>query len=197
MKKERFEWIHSWCDETQNDDLPRVLLVGDSITHGYQEYVRQKLSGVCYVDYVATSYAVDSKMYNELVKNFASDSRYAVVHLNHGLHGKHLSKRSYTARLKKLLKKIEKESKIILALTTFVYHEGNKRPDGSWMKRVRERNEAMKALAQEKGYAIDDLYSVSVALDKNHRFEDGTHYVAAGYEILADAVAESIKNCLK
>lgn len=38
--KEQFEWIHSWCDEALRDDLPRVLLVGDSITHNYQETVK-------------------------------------------------------------------------------------------------------------------------------------------------------------
>ena len=195
MQKERFEWIHSWCDETQNGDLPRVLLVGDSITYGYQEKVRARLKGVCYVDYVATSYAIDSKMYNELVKNFATDSAYALVHFNHGLHGKHISKRSYKSRLLKLLAKIP--ANVVLATTTFIYREGNKRVDGSWMKRVRERNEAMQEIAAEKGLAIDDLYAVSVAIPKDKRYEDGTHYVAEGYEIFADAVAESIKNNLK
>ena len=33
--KERFEWIHSWCDYSEKNDLPRVLLVGDSITNAY------------------------------------------------------------------------------------------------------------------------------------------------------------------
>ena len=195
MQKERFEWIHSWCDETQNGDLPRVLLVGDSITYGYQEKVRERLKGVCYVDYVATSYAIDGKMYNELVKNFATDSAYALVHFNHGLHGKHISKRSYKSRLVKLLAKIP--AKVIFATSTFIYQAGNKRADASWNKRVRERNEAMREIAAEKGLAIDDLYAVSVAIPKEKRHEDGTHYQAEGYEIFADAVAESIKNNLK
>ena len=195
MQKERYEWIHSWCDETQNADLPRVLLVGDSITYGYQEQVRARLKGVCFVDYVATSYAVDSKMYNELVKSFVADSDYALVHFNHGLHGKHMSKRTYKSRVQKLLSKIS--AKVILATSTFVYHPGNKRADASWMKRVRERNTAMQELANEKGYALDDLYAVSVAIAKDKRKDDGTHYLADGYEILADAVAESIKNNLK
>ena len=65
------------------------------------------------------------------------------------------------------------------------------------MKRVRERNTAMQELANEKGYALDDLYAVSVAIAKDKRKDDGTHYLADGYEILADAVAESIKNNLK
>ena len=71
MKKEQFEWIHSWQDENFNSDLPRVLLVGDSITHNYQSIVREKLKGIAYVDYVATSYGIDADIYKKLVLSFA------------------------------------------------------------------------------------------------------------------------------
>ena len=197
MKKERFEWIHSWCDETQKGDLPRVLLVGDSITYGYQEKVRTLLQGICYVDYVSTSYAIDAKMYNHLVYNFITDSKYDLVHFNNGLHGIHISKRSYKSRLKKLISKVDKDVKMMLVTTTVVYREGNKRLDGAWMKRVRERNAVMEELAKEKGYAVDDLYAVSLSIPKDKRYEDGTHYLEDGYMIFANAVAEKIKEELK
>ena len=58
MQKEQKEWIRAWCDDTNEKDLPRVLLIGDSITNGYQEKVRTLLQGVCYVDFIATSYAL-------------------------------------------------------------------------------------------------------------------------------------------
>ncbi len=197
MKKERFEWIHSWCDETQNGDLPRVLLVGDSITHGYQEKVRALLQGVCYVDYIATSYAIDAKMYQQLIYNFITDSKYDLVHFNNGLHGIHISQRSYKSRLEKLLAKVDKDVKIMLATTTIMYRAGNKRLDGAWMKRVRERNAVMEELSKEKNYAVDDLYAVSVSIPKEKRYEDGAHYSEDGYAIFANAVAERIKEELK
>ena len=53
--KERFEWVQSWCDEALSDDLPRVLLIGDSITRQYQDRVRELLRGKCYVDYFSSS----------------------------------------------------------------------------------------------------------------------------------------------
>ncbi len=190
--KEQFEWIHSWCDETLQNDLPRVLLVGDSITHNYQEKVRALLKGVCYVDYVATSYAIDTKMYNQIVYNFMADSKYALIHFNHGLHGIHLSKKSYQSRMKKLLSKIDKEVKLILATSTIVYREGNKRLDGAWMKRVRERNVAVQEIAEEKGCTVDDLYAVSASIPQEYRYIDGTHYLQEGYAMLANAVAECI-----
>ena len=111
--KERFEWIHSWCDYADKSDLPRVLLIGDSITLGYQEKVRQKLKGVCYVDFISTSYAIDTKIYNTLISGFATDSDYSLIHFNHGLHGQHISKRTYKSKMKKLLLKIAADAKIV------------------------------------------------------------------------------------
>lgn len=195
--KEQFEWIHSWCDETAQNDLPRVLLVGDSITHNYQEKVRELLKGVCYVDYISTSYAIDTKMYNQLVYTFMSDSGYALIHFNHGLHGIHLSKKSYKSRMKKLLAKVEKDVKLILATSTVVYKEGNKCLDGAWMKRVRERNEAVQEIATENGYTVDDLYTVSTSIPKEYRYVDGTHYLQEGYAMLAETVSECIRKELK
>ncbi len=194
--KERFEWIHSWCDETLHDDLPRVLLVGDSITHNYQEKVRELLKGVCYVDYISTSYAIDTKIYNHLVYDFMTDSKYDLIHFNHGLHGIHLSKKSYKSRVKKLLSKVDKDVKLILATSTIVYKEGNKRLDQAWMKRVRERNAAVEELAEEKGYTLDDLHAVSVVIPKEYRYEDGTHYLKEGYDMLAETVVECIRKAL-
>ncbi len=191
--KEQFEWIHSWCDETTKTDLPRVLLVGDSITLGYQEKVRQKLKGVCYVDFISTSYAIDTKFYNTLITGFATDSAYSVIHFNHGLHGQHMSKRTYKSKMKKLLQKIVGDSKTVLVTSTVVYCEGNTRLDKMWTKRLKERNDSVKELAAESGYGIDDLYSVSVSMSKDKRSMDGIHYTEEGYEDFACAVADCIK----
>ena len=194
--KERWEWVQSWCDETANRELPRVLLVGDSITRGYYDMVKRKLAGVCYVDYIATSYAVDSTIYNTIVKAMAADDEYALIHINHGLHGQHMTKRTYKSKMKKLLVALSKNAPLILATTTNVYKYGTHRPDGAWMKRVRERNAAVEELAGELNCPIDDLYSACLTIDWQGRSIDGTHYEAGGYDILSDSVAESVKKAL-
>ena len=33
--RERIEWADIWVTDADKDDLPRVLLIGDSITRGY------------------------------------------------------------------------------------------------------------------------------------------------------------------
>ena len=195
-KTEQFEWIHSWADDTWNEDLPRVLLVGDSICQGYQEKVREALRGVCCIDYLATSYAIDSKIYNDLVYAFIKSNKYTILHINHGLHGEHMSKRTYKSRLQRLLDRADSTTKIILATSTYVYAAGNKEPDALWMKLVNQRNQAMKKLCEEKGYAVDDLYAASLSIAVEDRHQDGTHYEDTGYAVLAEAVVKSIQENL-
>ena len=194
--REKYEWIHSWCDETQEHNLPRVLLVGDSIAHGYQEKVRERLRGICRVDYVATSYPIDSKFYNDLVMNFVKDANYDIVHFNHGLHGAHMCKRMYKSRVKQLTEKIAKHAKVVLATTTLAYEEGNKKYNAVWHPLVKARNAALYELAAEKCYVIDDLFTVSKHMPASLRFNDGFHYLSEGYEVFADAVCDCIKENL-
>ena len=194
--KERFEWIQSWCDETLNEDLPRVLLIGDSITRQYQERVRESLRGKCYVDYFSSSYAVDSHMYPIMIKTFIGDSKYGVIHFNNGLHGIHVSKRTYKSRLRKLFKAFPKDCKVVLANTTSVFEQGNVNPDKAWSKRVFERNSAILELANEFCFSIDDLYTASQTIDLNGRCIDGTHFEAGGVSVLADSVVKSVLNVL-
>ena len=81
------------------------------------------------MDYIATSYAIDSKLYNQLIYNFMMDSKYDLIHFNHGLHGIHMAKRTYKSKVVKLLAKVDKAVKIILATSTVVFEEGNNRLD--------------------------------------------------------------------
>ena len=148
------------------------------------------------MDYVATAYAIYSKIYNDLVKNFATDRDYALIHFNNGLHGIHIQKRSYKAKVARLIEKFPNSAKIVLTLSTCVYQKGNKKWDRAWMKRVKERNEAIREIAQEKGLAIDDLYTKSLEIPKVDRYPDGTHYQVTGYEMLADTVAKCIRENL-
>ncbi len=194
---EKYEWIHSWVDHADSHDLPRILLIGDSITYGYQEQVRKKFCDIAYVDYLSTSYAVDLRIYGKLVELFAGDKNYDIIHFNHGLHGIHLSKTNYKNKLNKLLKKIKNKGKILLANCTVVYQEGNRELHPQWNRRILERNAAISEIAGENNFPVDDLYQVSLKIPKEDRREDGTHYEAAGYEILAEHVYAFVKTILE
>lgn len=195
MKKEKYEWISSWCDETERTDVPRVLLIGDSITNGYQTRVRDALRGTCQVDMIATSYAVDAPFYTTLIENFAGDSHYDVIHFNHGLHGKHMPTDVYEAGMAALTEKLTKLGKVILVTSTKTYNPGTDVPTDSHPLIV-ERNEALVRLAEKYGCPIDDLYAVSATLPMEAYSGDGTHFADAGYDALSKAVIASIQAAL-
>jgi hypothetical protein len=46
--RERFEWADIWVTDADKSDLPRVLLIGDSITRGYFDGVEKQLAGKAY-----------------------------------------------------------------------------------------------------------------------------------------------------
>lgn len=193
-KKEYNEWIRSMCSEATCKGKPRILLIGDSICDGYQSVVRSKLAGICFVDYVATSYTLDSKVFDTLVSGLVKDSDYDLIHINQGLHGIHLNKTSYKARLKRLLSKFK--TKVVVATTTPAYKEGNKINHPDWSKKIKVRNEAVFEISNEMNLPVNDLYSVAKTLKITDRAKDGIHYEPSGYEILGDAIAKIIKEQL-
>lgn len=50
IPREDIEWIDVWGPHNNDNDLPRVLLVGDSITRQYNAGVEQNLDGKAYVE---------------------------------------------------------------------------------------------------------------------------------------------------
>lgn len=54
-KRETVEWIDVWLPHTNDDKLPRVLLIGNSITRGYYPKVEKLLKGKAYVARLTTS----------------------------------------------------------------------------------------------------------------------------------------------
>ena len=196
MKQERFEWINAWSGETNNHDLPRVLLIGDSITNGYQEIVRTTLKDVCYVDHIVTSYTLNNPFFFKLVLGLFSKNKYDIVHINQGLHGFSISKKTYKEKLEKLIDKLSVSSQIILAETTITKKAGNKAPDKRWGKKIIERNEAVNEIAKERYLSVNHLYKVSENIPNDLRNEDGIHFLYSGYQILAEEVISIIKNKL-
>ncbi len=193
--KESNEWITSWTDHSEKSDLPRVLLVGDSITKSYQETVRGLLEGSYYVDYISTSYAVDNPFYGALIRGFAENSSYDIIHFNHGLHGIHMDKETYQNGVESLLNELKNEHiTIMLATSTIVKEAGNEALSEAWTEKVTERNEALCELGKKYGYRIDDLFCASAEIPNDLRADDGIHYKNPGARLLGKQVAEFILN---
>ena len=196
LSKEKYEWIRIWCEDTNCDELPRVALVGDSITEGYYNLVKEALKDIANVDYIATSYSVVSNIYFETVKNFINDSDYKVVHFNYGLHAHSVPEELYAFCCKELLQFISEKAKTIVATTTTVLDETLETENPRWKDKVFERNEKITQIATELNLAVNDLNFVCKEFDKEKRNTDGVHFVEAGYKELAKSVVLNILELL-
>ena len=194
--KEYIEWLRLWCEETSETKLPRIALIGDSITEGYFRLVQTALKGVALVDYLATSYSIDSDIYNTVIRSFVDDSDYTVVHFNYGLHGYNVDEETYEARCKALLEYISQRAKVIVGTSTTVLASDLKTENLQWKEKICVRNECLRKIAEEYALSVDDLNKVSQELLGENRTSDGVHFSEQGYITLAESVVKSIKKAL-
>lgn len=196
VTKEDIEWLRLWCEDTNNDSLPHVALIGDSITEGYYQIVKEMLQDVARVDYLATSYSIASDMYMNTVQNFVKDSSYAVVHYNYGLHAFAVDDNVYYSRCREMLRFLREQTKVIVGTTTTVFTANLEEEHAEWKDKVIARNEKLLAAAKEFQAEVDDLNAVCKGLELVDRYSDGVHFEESGYRKFADSVVESIKKQL-
>jgi hypothetical protein len=184
--------------------LPRVLLIGDSISIGYTLPVRELLKGQANVHRIPQNGgATDVGL--EKMAIWLSDGKWDVIHFNFGLHdAKYLSettqrtsREQYLENLRSLVDQMKATgATLIFATTTPVPKEGILSPTRKFDS-IEQRNEIAVRLMQEQGVAIDDLYAVALpAMTKVGR-ENDVHFSPEGYKLLAKAVARSIEIALK
>ena len=197
LQKETYEWVDSWCDFADHDDLPRIILIGDSITRGYQSMVRETLRGRCYVDFLATSYSMDNPLYWDMLQSFLANSHYDLIHYNFGLHGQQLDSTAYENGLGKVNQLVPKGCALVFATSTEPYSVS---PENKlyqiWAPLVKERNEVMLRFALKNLIPLDDLHQVSLALSSEERAGDCIHFAEAGNKKLAKEVVASIEKHL-
>ncbi|HET6576414.1 MAG TPA: GDSL-type esterase/lipase family protein [Fimbriiglobus sp.] len=190
-------------------DLPRVLLMGDSIRIGYAPLVAKKLAGVAVVVSVKANGGDTANTLKNLDR-WLADARPDVVHFNNGLHDLKLDKKAktyqvplgqYEANLTAIAERLRKVTPhVVFATTTPILddrHATRKAAFDRLDADVRRYNAAATRAMLALGVPVHDLYRI-VAENGPAKLlgKDGTHYTPAGYERLADAVADSIKRQL-
>ncbi len=181
--------------------LPRVLLIGDSISIGYTLPARKLLEGRANVHRIPENGGPTSNGTAKIEK-WLGDGKWDVIHVNWGLHdlklvdGKHqVPLEDYESNLRELVKKLKATgAKLVWASTTPVPAEKTSPPRRA--EDVPRYNEAAKKIMDESGVAIDDLYAFALPKLKEIQLPANVHYSAKGYEALADEVAKSIRAAL-
>lgn len=191
--------------------MKKVLLLGDSIRMGYDDYVKELLKDKCEVVYDADDNgrfaAYTLWQANQLFKN---NGKIDVVHWNNGYWDMNIEPPmteamhpvdEYVHLLKRIIKLCrDNGAKVIFATTTPILDAGSAadntgtgadsiRYNDAW---VREYNEAAKQLMAEENVTVNDLYTLCLG-DKNYyKCEDMLHLTEEGYRRCAAQAAELI-----
>ena len=183
--------------------LPRVLLIGDSISIGYTLPVRELLKGKANVHRIPQNGGA-TEVGLEKMKSWLGDGKWDVIHFNFGLHDakyasettQRATREQYIANLKTLIAQMKATgAELVFATTTPVPNGGVLSPTRRFDS-VEERNKLATALMQEQGIATDDLYAIALPEMARVGRENDVHFSSEGYALLAKAVANSIETAL-
>jgi lysophospholipase L1-like esterase len=193
--------------------LPRVLLIGDSISIGYTLPVRELLKGEANVHRIPTNGGPTTKGVADL-KSWLGDSKWDVIHFNFGLHdlvymgpdgkrgvnpklpGAHhqVALADYEKNLTTIVTQLKDTGAKLIWCNTTPVPEGTK-------NRVADEsvkfNEVAAAVMKKADIPINDLHSHAQArLSKIQRRAD-VHFNDTGSAYLAEKVAAEIKKALE
>jgi len=181
--------------------LPRVLLIGDSISMGYTLPVRELLKGKANVHRIPTNGGPTLRGLESL-KRWLGDGKWDVIHFNWGLHDLRLDDAGkyqvpldeYAKNLKELVKQLKATgAKLVWCSTTPVPEKctpPRKNAD------VIAYNAAAKKIMDENGIALDDLYAFALPKIKELQLPDNVHFGPEGSAELAKAVVASLQPAL-
>jgi dienelactone hydrolase/lysophospholipase L1-like esterase len=187
-------------------DLPKVVLIGDSIRLGYAPLVAKQLQGKAVVISPAAN-GGDSGNVLKHLEEWAIRVKPAVIHFNCGLHDlKRLKKDRtyqveldrYEANLRQIVARLRKETSaaLVFANTTPILDDRHAKRGANFDRSeadVRRYNEAALRVMSEVGVPVHDLHWV-VAQGGPEKMlgGDGTHYTPAGNARLAEAVTDCV-----
>lgn len=183
---------------TDEPGLPRVLLIGDSISIGYTPAVRELLKGKANLHRIPANGGPTSNGLRSL-KAWLGAGKWDVVHFNFGIHdakfmpdGKQqVPPEDYEKNLRAIVKQLQATGAKLIWATTTPIPEGDLNPPRRFEK-VSVYNAAAKKVMEEMGVTINDLNAhITPQLATLQNAKD-VHFSKAGSEFLAKQVAASI-----
>ena len=194
------------------DDLPHVLLIGDSISIGYHVATRKELEGVANVWRPPTNCGPSTRGLENL-ESWLGDRKWSVIHFNHGLHdlkymgpnGENLADpkadsshpqvplKEYRANLKKIAERLKKTGATVIWCETTPVPKGAKGRVVGDSKRYNEA--AAEVMKEVGGIETDPLFEF--ALKQAEQRPANVHYTPEGSAALAKQVAKTIRAALQ
>ena len=183
----------AWDYVKDDPKLPRVLIIGDSISRGYTVPVRNALAGKANVHRAPANCGPTSSGLRKLTV-WLGKGKWDVITFNFGIHNRRTKNATYKKELLTITNRLQSTgAKLIWMRTTPV-------PVGAseYVKGASERtNTIADAVMREKNIPAVDLYAKVLPVLEQYQLPKNCHYKLEGYEFLGGVVAKSILNRLE
>jgi lysophospholipase L1-like esterase len=196
VKLERNDWSTIWIENANQSDLPRILFVGDSITEGYYNDLKESLGEIYYLGRYTTSKFVGNPDYIAELSILLNRYQFKIILLNNGLHGWDYSLEAYRSGLHDLLVLLHEAAPgaaLIWCQTTPVRLEEDLSMLDPLNLQVTAKNQAALEIMENEDIPVIDLYSEMLDHPEYYR-SDGLHFNDQGKSAQADVIVEFIRN---
>lgn len=205
-----------YCSES-NRELPKILIIGDSISGGYFPFVQDSLIGKAkvfqptYIDENGKTKGCCGGTTQSLkeMDSFLSNKKWDIIHFNFGLHDiKHIdpvtgknsknlshphqaSPEEYERNLINIVKKLKLTgAKLIFATTTPYPYKLGKQMRSPGMPKI--YNQVALKIMKRNEIEINDLYSLVLPRINQLQRPNNVHFNAKGSKFLAEQVIKSV-----
>ena len=183
----------AWDFVKDDPKLPRVLLIGDSVSRGYTQPTRAALAGVANVHRAPANCGPTAAGVKNL-EVWLGGGKWDVIHFNFGIHDRGTPAADYVNRLEAIVGRLEKTgAKLVWASTTPI-------PDNPAQKQtarsIVEKNALAAEVMRKHGIPTDDLFAALTPRLADLQNPNDVHFTAAGYEFLGAQVAAAIRAAL-
>ena len=193
-KKNKAEGLETAWDFVKDDPkLPRVLLIGDSISRGYTMPVRRMLKGEVNVHRAPENCGKTSNGLKKL-HVWLGEKRWDLIHFNFGIHDRKLKPEDYADRLEMIVERLKPATdRLVFATSTPIAKNDEMYIPGSSARSNRIAAEIMK----RHGIPVNDLHALMLPDLKKCQNPRDCHFTLEGYEVLGGKVAEEIRRELE
>lgn len=190
-KKDKVAGRSNAWDFVQDDPaLPRVLLIGDSVSRGYTQAVRRELEGKANVHRAPANCGPTASGIKNL-DVWLGNRRWDLIHFNFGIHDRATPIADYTARLEELVVRMKQTgAKLMWAATTPIPDVPAKKFSST---SIIERNASAAEVMTKHGIPTDDLFSAITPHLSEMQNPDDVHFNNGGYDFLGETVAKAIE----
>ena len=197
---ESIEWCDIWISHANETNLPRVLLIGDSITRDYYPEVEKRLAGKAFVARLTTSRFLADPVFLKEIELVLDQMKFDVIHFNNGMHGWQYSEADYRKAFPAFVETIRAhapKARLIWAATTPL-RDGigaSSNPSTTCSnERIAARNAIAAEIATAQNIPGNDLNAPMRGHPEYH--SDNVHFNTQGVQIQAAQVSAEAEKLL-